>query len=100
MTNGAMIGVVGGGAGAAAAAELANAIKASGAIVQVEPSEFSKILEKTERPLVVQSPAGFFAKYRYLTSYKGLVFLAQSADPLMLPAKVEIITAKRIWVPC
>ena len=97
MTNGAMIGMAGTAAGAAA--EMAKAIKASGAIVQVEAAEFLTIIEKADRPLVVQAPAGFFTKYRYLTGYKGLVFLAQSADPLMLPAKAEIITAKRIWVP-
>jgi hypothetical protein len=97
MTNGATIGMAGTTAGAAA--ETAKAIKASGAIVQVEAVEFLKMIERADKPLVVQAPAGFFMKYRYLTSYKGLVFLVQSADPLMPPAKAEIITAKRIWVP-
>ena len=85
--------------GAAAAAAISNAIKASGAIVQVEPAEFLKILEKADKPLVVHSPPGFFTKYKYITGYKGLVFFAQCSSPLMLPAKAEVMTAKKIWVP-
>ncbi len=43
----------GGAAVAARAAAIAQAIKASGAIVQVEPSDFSVILSKTNKLLVV-----------------------------------------------
>ena len=85
--------------GAAAAAAIANAIKASGAIVQVEPAEFLKILGKAEEPLVVHSPPGLFTRYKYITGYKGLIFFTRSADPLMLPSKAEVVTAKKIWVP-
>jgi len=95
MTNGA----AGAAAAGAAGAAIANAIKASGAIVSVEPQEFLTILGRTEKPLVVHSPSGFLTKYKYLTSYKGLVFFSQSKDPLLIPASVELVTAKKIWIP-
>jgi len=91
MTNGA------GAAGAMAA--IANAIKASGAIVRVEPQEFLNILSKVKEPLVVYSRAGFLTQHKYLTSYKGLIFFAKSKEQLLIPASVEIVNAKKIWVP-
>jgi len=90
MTNGA----------AAAAAAIAQAIKASGAIVRVEPADFMTILDKVENPLVVHSESRFFStKYHYLTSYKGLIFYSKSVTPLMIRPSVETIRAKRIYVP-
>ena len=64
--------------GASAAAAVSNAIKASGAIVRVEPEDFLDILEKSSDPIVVQSPPGFLTRHKYLTSYKGLFFCAKS----------------------
>ncbi len=93
MTNGAV-------AGGAAAAAIAQAIKASGAIVRVEPQEFEQILRRTDRPLVVCAIAGLLTKhYRYLTGYKGLVFFTKSQTELMLPGSAEVVWAKKIWVP-
>jgi hypothetical protein len=89
MSNGAVV--------AAAAAN--NAIKAMGAVVVVEPQVFLDILQRAEKPLVVHSPAGFMTKYKYLTSYKGLVFFTKSKEALLLPASVEAITAKKIEIP-
>ena len=67
------------------AAAVAQAIKASGAIVRVEPADFMTILDNVENPLLVYSESKFFSKkYRYLTAYKGLIFYAKSATPLML----------------
>lgn len=91
MTNGA--------AGGAAAAAMANAIKAMGAIILVEPQEFMDILGKTEKPIVVHSPSGFLSSYKYLTSYRGFTFFTKSKDPLLIPAWVELVAAKKIWVP-
>ncbi|HET7035912.1 MAG TPA: hypothetical protein VFI42_09555 [Thermomicrobiaceae bacterium] len=91
-----------GGAAAAAAAAAAqyNAIKASGAIVEVEPQTLLDILNKGEKPLVVAAYGGFIVKrYSYLTPYRGLIFAAKSATPLHLPSKAEIIAAGKIWVP-
>jgi len=89
-----------GNAGTAAAAAIAQAIKASGAIVSLEPDEFSKILAKAEKPLVVIARGGLIKQnYQYLTAYRGLIFFTTSKTELMLPGSVEIITAKKIWVP-
>lgn len=98
MTNGAYVGGVAG--GAAAAAVIAQAIKASGAIVRVEPHDFEEILRRSERPLVVSAQGGFISKnYQYLTGYKGLAFYTKSPTPLILPGAAEIVSAKKIWIP-
>ena len=88
-------------AGAAAhAAIIANAIKASGAIVRVEPEAFAGILRKVEKPLVVYAQGGFLStNYQYLTSYKGLTFYAKASEQIDLPKAAEVIVAKKIWIP-
>ena len=96
MTNGAEAG----GAAAAVGEEIAQAIKASGAIIRVESTDFMTILSRVENPLVVCSETRFlFRKYHYLTSYKGLIFYTKSATPLILRPSIELIQAKKIWVP-
>ena len=85
---------------AAVAAAIARAIKASGAIVRVEPTDFLTILSKTDRALVVMTESKFLkTSYRYLTSYKGLFFFTKSSEPLLLPSKSELVVAKKIWIP-
>jgi hypothetical protein len=95
--------IAGGDAAAAAAsraAAIAQAVKASGAIVSVNPDDFLYILSKTSRPLVIAATGGVFkTNYQYLTSYKSFVFHTKSAAPLPLPADVELIAANKIWVP-
>ena len=87
-------------AGAAAAAAIAQAIKASGVLVQVEPEDFAILIKGLPDPLVVHAQGGFFkANYRYLTSYKGLAFHTISPEPLDLHAGVELIRAKAISIP-
>jgi len=94
MTNGAVAG------GAAGAAVIAQAIKASGAIVKVEPMDFLTLLERAENPLLVYSESRFFStSYQYLLGYKGLVFYTKSRTPLDLPRNIEIVTARKIWIP-
>ncbi|MCG3155451.1 MAG: hypothetical protein DKINENOH_02057 [bacterium] len=84
----------------AAAAAIANAIKASGTLVHVETEAFHTILAKMKAPLVVMAEGGVFAKkYLYLVSYKGLAFHTKSATPLYLPSDTELIQAKKIWMP-
>jgi hypothetical protein len=96
MTDGA----VAGGAAAAAGAAIAEAIKASGAIVSVEPQDFEAILRKIEAPLIVCAQGGVFTtKYSYLTAYKGLVFYTRTQTPLLLPRGAELINARKIWIP-
>jgi len=90
----------GGGAAAAAHAAIVQAIKASGAIVRVEPEEFRKILARAGKTLVVTSRGGFLRPgYRYLTSYRGLAFYTRSAEEIMLSGDCEVIAARDIWIP-
>ena len=90
----------GGAAAAARAAAIAQAIKASGAIISMEPNDFLLILSKTSKPLVVLAEGGFLkTSYQYLTSYKGLVFFTKSPSPVQLPSDIELIVAKKIWIP-
>ncbi len=87
-------------AGAAAAAAIANAIKASGVLVRVEPEEFLKILRLAGKPLIVYAEGGIFSKnFQYLMSYKGFAFFTKSPQPLQLGVEVEIVRARKIWIP-
>lgn len=90
-----------GAAGAgAAAAQIAMAVRASGAIVRVEPEDFQAILRKQKNPLVVHADARLATRrHRYLTSYKGFTFFTKSAEPLALPAGSERVNAQKIWIP-
>lgn len=90
----------GGAAAASAAAAVAQAIKASGAIVSMETENFSTILSKAEKPAVVVAVSGFRKKkYQYLTAYKGLIFYTKTTVPLQLTSETELIVAKKIWIP-
>jgi len=85
---------------AAVAAAIANAIKASGVIVHVSQEDFEKILQLSEKPLVICATGGFIStNYQYLTSYKGFAFFTKCPAPLMFPPKIETIVAKKIWIP-
>jgi hypothetical protein len=85
---------------AAAIAILANAIKANGILVRVEPEEFQKIVRRVKEPLVVSAKGGIFTtSYQYLVSYKGFAFFTKSAHPLILPTGTETISVKKIWIP-
>jgi len=85
---------------AAATAAIANAVKACGTIVHVEPDEFVKILSFQKNPLIVQASGGFLTKsFKYLTSYKGLAFFCKSRTELPLPGESQRIRANRISIP-
>lgn len=87
-------------AAAAAAAAMANATKASGAIVKVEPDVFQTIAGKMDGPLIVRAEGGWRTKhYKYLTSYKGLFFFTKSPVELSFMSRAELIYAGKIWVP-
>ena len=87
-------------AGGAAAAAIAHAVKASGAIVKVENSDFLRILEKQNNPLVVTSQEWAFGSwYKYLTSYKGLIFFTKATEPIHISSTCEIIQSNKIWIP-
>lgn len=95
MSNGAAAGAT---VAAAAAAARARAIKASGAVVRVEPAGFLQLAERSEQPLVVMAE-GFWGGFKYLMSYKGLTFFTKSAEALELPADSELMVADKIWIP-
>jgi hypothetical protein len=88
------------GGGAAHAAAIANAIKASGAIIRVEGDTFAGILRKSDKPLIVYTQGGFLStNHQYLTSYKGLIFYTKTREQIDLPKAIEIIVAEKMWVP-
>jgi hypothetical protein len=85
---------------AAAAAAIAQAIKASGVLVRLDPAEFMKIAGRIADPLVVVATGGLFTKnYQYLMGYKGLAFYTKSDELLQLPAAAEVVAARSIWIP-
>ncbi|MBV9224738.1 MAG: hypothetical protein JOY85_11950 [Acidobacteriaceae bacterium] len=86
--------------GAAAAAAIAQAIKASGIVIRLNPEEFRKVMIRMQDPLVVIAEGGMFsANYQYLMSYKGLAFYTKSDTPMELPAGAEVVRSERIWIP-
>ena len=88
------------GAAAAAAAAAAKAIKASGAIVRVEPDEFRKLVAQNAQGLVVHSVGGLFStSHKYLMGYKGLAFYTSSGDPIHVPSTCQVVEASKIWIP-
>ena len=87
-------------AAAAAAAAAAQAIKASGAIVRVEPDEFRKLLNRNADGLVVHAMGGLFSPgHKYLMGYKGLAFYTSSREPVPLPGTCQVVEARKIWIP-
>jgi len=79
---------------------IADAVKASGTLIRVEPEEFAKILDKTEAPLVVYAEGGVLqTNHQYLTSYKGFAFYTKSGEQLYLPRNAEVVIAEKIWIP-
>ena len=88
------------GAAAAAGAFVAQAVKASGAIVEVEPQDFRSLLDRVDKPLVVVSQAGTFKKYyQYLSGVRGLIFYTKSPDILHFKGGTEVVQANKIWIP-
>ena len=88
------------GAHVAHMAAVVQAIKASGAIVRVEPDAFAHIVSRQDDPLVIHATAGVFkARHEYLVAHRGFCFHTQSPDPLPLPGRTELIEAKQIWIP-
>ncbi len=91
-----------GASGAAAAAYIAQATKASGAIVRLEPQEFLRIIARMKAPLIVVNHAtgGIFSRNNeYLTNYKGIFFYTKTSEALMLPGDAELVGARSFWMP-
>lgn len=87
-------------AAAAHAAAIANAIKASGTIVQVEAGDFQAIVKRAENPLIIVARGGVLKKhFQYMTSYKGLAFFTKSPMQLVFSGRHEMVLAQKIWMP-
>ncbi len=85
---------------AAIAAAIAQATKASGVLVRMEPDEFQQLLYRIPQPLIVVAWGGVFKKkYQYLVAYRGLAFFTASVDQMHLPGGSEVVQAKQIWMP-
>lgn len=79
---------------------IANAIKSSGVVVEVEREDFLTILRQSEKPLIVHASSKILrTTHRYLTSYKGLAFYTKVSEPLDFLMSVELVEAKKIVVP-
>lgn len=94
--------VSGAGAGAAAGhyTAMANAVKAVGSIIKLDPEEFQRVLSLTENPMVVIAEGGVFSKwYKYVFSLKGLTFHCKSNEEFMLPGGAQVIKARKISIP-
>lgn len=79
---------------------IANAIKASGVLVQVSSEDFLNIVKLSEEPLIVHARNKILrTTHTYLTSYKGLAFYTKVHDPLVLLGDFELIEAKKITIP-
>ncbi|MCX8183425.1 MAG: hypothetical protein N3F08_03290 [Crenarchaeota archaeon] len=77
---------------ATATRRIAEAVKASGAIVEVESKSFIDIVTKVNKPLVVMAASGVVRKnYRYLVGYKGFIFFTRCKTPLELPRGIDLI---------
>ncbi len=87
-------------AAASAAAAIAQAVKASGILVNVTPNDFAMILNKVKEPLIVYSQHKFLKiVHQYMVAYKGFVFYTKAHEEMILPSKAEVIHAKKIWIP-
>ncbi len=81
-------------------AAIANAVKAMGSIIKLDPDEFQRVLVLADSPLVVIAAGGVFTKwYKYVFSFKGLTFYCKSKTELMLPGGAQIIKARKISIP-
>jgi hypothetical protein len=95
MSGGAVAGVA-----AAHAAAVAQATRASGAIVKVAPEEFQRLVSRSDGAFIVTAYGGWPSKrHQYLTNYRGLFLYCKSEKPLQLPTSAEVVQAKSIWVP-
>ena len=75
----------------AAQAAIQEAIKASGAIVKIEPNEFSNLISKMDDGIVIEKgDNGFFdSGYKYSTSDKGFIFYCKSKNQINDPVKTR-----------
>jgi len=78
---------------------MAQAIRAVANLVRVNPEDFTLILSKSEKPLVLFSEKKFLiTSYQYMTSYCGFIFYTKSKSLLQITSNAELIRVKSMWV--
>jgi len=78
----------------------AGATPGTNVVINTDSDVFLSVVERNKDGLVVMCQSGLLRmKYRYLTSYKGLIFYCESAERLNLSPKIELLTAESIQVP-
>lgn len=79
---------------------IAQAIKATGVVIEVSSENFLSVVERSESALIVHAKSKVIrTRHKYLTSYKGLAFYTKVAEPLDFVGKVELVEARKIWIP-
>lgn len=79
----------------------ASTIQQSVTVVRVEPEEFQRVSYLQDYPLIVsaKSSSFFSTNYKYLTTYRELIFYYFSPTALRLPDNAEIVKAKKLNLP-
>lgn len=100
---GIMAAAVSGAATGAAAVVATKRVFALGYLI-LEPSEFLKLLEKMEKPVVLYmvKREGILSKkdmYTYVAKYGEFTILTKTETPLTLPSKAELIPVKDMVLP-
>ena len=98
-----MVFVAGAAGGAAATVVAMSRTFALGYLI-LEPSEFVKLLEKTEKPVVLYmvKREGILSKkdtYTYIARYGEFTILTKTETPLVLPSRAEQIPVRDVVLP-
>ena len=86
---------------AAFTALAASTAQQSVTVVRVEPDEFQRIAYLQDFPLIVfaDSSSFFSTNYKYIMTYRELIFYCCSPNALRLPDNAEIVKAMKLNLP-
>ena len=79
--------------------ERVDTVRALGMIVLVEPAELVAVVAKMDKPMVILAEGALSMTFRYVTVYKDMIFFSKSDAPVTFTNDVELIRAKKIWLP-
>jgi hypothetical protein len=83
----------------AAIAARYNALKAMGALVEVDEPTFMELVGKKDHPMVVVGQVGVFSKkFVYFVAVDGFVFYCKTATSLVL-SSCELVRAEKVRLP-
>jgi hypothetical protein len=75
-------------------------VLAVSAVVHVESDQFIEMASKAPTsPVVVASTGLFRRQLRYLASRHQMMFTTNARAPLKFPPDVQLIAARKIWIP-